>query len=65
MAAWTELGNVRGQLADARHMRDTETDDELKAMARDEIAELEGREDQLLADLRSPSSRAIPTTTAT
>ena len=52
VAAWTELGNVRGQLADARHMRDTETDDELKAMARDEIAELEGREDQLLADLK-------------
>jgi peptide chain release factor 1 len=52
VAAWNELGEVRAQLDGARQMRDSETDEELRAMAREEIAELEGREEQLLADLK-------------
>jgi peptide chain release factor 1 len=52
VAAYRELGEVRGQLAGAREMRDHEADEELKAMARDEIAELESREQQLLDDLK-------------
>jgi peptide chain release factor 1 len=52
VAAWNELGEVRNQLEGARHMRDSEQDEELKAMAREEIAELEAREEQLLADLK-------------
>ena len=52
VAAFRELGEVRDELAGARQMRDSETDDELKAMAREEIAELEARETALLDDLR-------------
>jgi peptide chain release factor 1 len=52
VAAWNELGQVREQLDGARHMRDSEQDEELKAMAREEMAELEARETQLLDDLK-------------
>ena len=52
VAAYRELGEVRAQLAGAREMRDDESDEEMKAMARDEIAELEARETQLIEDLK-------------
>ena len=52
VAAFRELGEVRNELAGARQMRDSETDDELKAMAREEIDALETRETALLDDLR-------------
>jgi peptide chain release factor 1 len=52
VAAYRELGDVRDQLAGARELRDHETDEDLRAMARDEIAELEGREGALLDTLR-------------
>jgi peptide chain release factor 1 len=52
VAAFRELGEVRDQLAGARQMRDSETDDELKAMAREEIEALETRETALVDDLR-------------
>jgi peptide chain release factor 1 len=52
VAAFRELGNVRSQLAGARQMRDAEPDDDMKAMAREEIAELETRETQLVEDLK-------------
>jgi len=50
--AYRELGAVREQLAGARHLRDAESDEELRAMAREEIAELETREAQLVEELR-------------
>jgi peptide chain release factor 1 len=52
VAAYRELGDVRSQLDGARHMRDGEPDEELKALAREEIGELEARETALLDDLR-------------
>jgi peptide chain release factor 1 len=52
VAAFRELSEVRDQLAGARQMRDSETDDELKAMAREEIEALETRETALVDDLR-------------
>jgi peptide chain release factor 1 len=52
VAAYRELGDVRTQLAGAREMRDAETDDEMRAMARDEIAALEARETALIEDLK-------------
>ena len=52
VAAYRELGEVREQLEGARQLRDHESDEDLRAMARDEIAELEGREERLLDDLR-------------
>ncbi len=52
VAAYRELGDVRSQLDGARHMRDGEPDEELKALAREEIGELETRETALLDDLR-------------
>jgi peptide chain release factor 1 len=52
VAAYRELGEVREQLDGARQLRDHEADDELKAMARDEIAALETREEALVSDLR-------------
>ncbi len=47
-----ELLDIRSQLNGARHMRDAEPDDEMKALAREEIASLEAREQALLDDLR-------------
>jgi peptide chain release factor 1 len=52
VAAYRELVDVRAQLAGARELRDAETDDEMKALARDEIAELEARESTLIEDLK-------------
>jgi peptide chain release factor 1 len=52
VAAFRELGDVRTQLAGARQVRDAESDDDMKAMAREEIAELETRETQLVEDLK-------------
>jgi peptide chain release factor 1 len=52
VAAYRELGEVREGLAGARELRDHEADEDLRAMARDEIAELEARETRLLDDLR-------------
>ncbi len=52
VAAYRELHGVRDQLAGAREMRDAESDEDLRALARDEIAELEGRETRLLEDLK-------------
>ena len=52
VAAYRELGEVRDQLAGAREMRDHEADEEIKTMAREEIAELERREQGLLDDLK-------------
>jgi peptide chain release factor 1 len=50
--AFRELGSVREQLAGARQMRDAESDDDMRAMAREEIAELEGRETTLVEELK-------------
>ncbi len=52
VAAYRELVDIREQLAGARQMRDSEPDDDVKAMAREEIATLETRETQLIDDLR-------------
>ncbi len=52
VAAYRELGELRGQLAGAREMRDHESDEELRSMAREEIAQLEAREQGLLDDLK-------------
>jgi peptide chain release factor 1 len=52
VAAYRELNDVRAQLEGARQMRDGETDEDLKAMARDEIAELETRQTTLVEDLK-------------
>ncbi len=52
VAAYRELLDVREQLAGAREMRDGETDDDLRTMAREEIAELETRETGLVEDLK-------------
>jgi peptide chain release factor 1 len=50
--AYRELGDVRSQLDGARQLRDTETDDDMKAMVRDEIAALEARETSILENLK-------------
>jgi peptide chain release factor 1 len=52
VAAYRELGSVRAELDGARQLRDAEPDDELKALAREEITTLEAREAGLLDDLR-------------
>jgi len=52
VAAYRELTEVRDQLTGARQMRDSETDEEIRAMARDEISALEARETALVDDLR-------------
>ena len=50
--AFRELVGVREQLAGAREMRDAEQDDDMRALAREEIAELETRETTLIEDLK-------------
>jgi len=52
VAAFRELNDVRAQLADARQMRDAESDDEMRDLAREEIAALETRETRLIEDLK-------------
>ena len=52
VAAYRQLEEARRELRGAREMRDAESDDELKQMARDEIDRLEALEARLLEDLR-------------
>jgi peptide chain release factor 1 len=52
VGAYRELVDVRSQLEGARHMRDAEPDEDLKTLAREEIASLEARETALVDDLR-------------
>jgi peptide chain release factor 1 len=52
VAAYRQLEEARRELTGAREMRDAETDDDMKQMARDEIDRLEALEARLLADLR-------------
>jgi peptide chain release factor 1 len=52
VAAYRELNDVRDQLAGARQMRDAESDEEMRAMVREEIDALEARETALVDDLR-------------
>ena len=50
--AYRELGEVREQLRGALDMLHAETDEDMKAMARDEVAALERRETRLIEDLK-------------
>jgi peptide chain release factor 1 len=50
--AFRRLEATRDELAGAREMRDAETDDELRTMARDEIERLAADETRLLDELR-------------
>ncbi|HSO28955.1 MAG TPA: peptide chain release factor 1 [Candidatus Sulfomarinibacteraceae bacterium] len=52
VAAYRRLGETQAELAGAREMRDAESDDELKAMAREEIARLESDETRLIEELK-------------
>jgi peptide chain release factor 1 len=52
VAAYRQLEDARRELEGARELRDAETDDDMRAMARDEIDRLEGLEERLLANLR-------------
>ena len=52
VAAYRELTDIREQLEGARQMREHETDDDMKAMAREEIAALEARETDLVEQLK-------------
>jgi len=52
VAAYRELGEVREQLDGARQLRDHESDDDMRTMAREEIAQLEEREQRLVDTLR-------------
>ena len=52
VAAYRQLEEARRELTGAREMRDAETDDDMKQMARDEIDRLEALEERVLADLR-------------
>ncbi len=48
VAAYRQLEEARRELSGAREMRDAESDDELRQMARDEIDRLEALEARLL-----------------
>ncbi len=50
--AYRELNEVREQLHGALDMLHAETDEEMKAMAREEVTTLEARETQLIEDLK-------------
>ena len=52
VAAYRELGDVRDQLHGARDLLHGETDEDMRAMARDEVEALEAREEQLVEDLK-------------
>ena len=53
VAAFRTLTATRGELAGARELRDaSDGDEDLRAMARDEVARLEGDETRLLEELR-------------
>ncbi len=51
-SAYRRLSEVRGELEGARELRDGEADDELRALARDEIGRLEAEETRLLEELK-------------
>src|SRR3954471_13003607 len=50
--AYRALTATRDELVGARQLRDGESDEELRSMAREEIERLEGREEQLTAELK-------------
>jgi peptide chain release factor 1 len=50
--AYRRLQDTRHELAGARELRDGESDEELRAMARDEIARLESDETRLVEELK-------------
>ena len=50
--AFRRLQDVRSQLEGARELRDVEPDEELHAMAKDEVAELEAQEARLVDELK-------------
>jgi peptide chain release factor 1 len=50
--AYRRLEETRRELAGAREMRDSDTDDELRAMARDEVDRLEADETRLVEELK-------------
>jgi peptide chain release factor 1 len=53
VAAFRELGSIQDELAGARELRDSgDGDDELRSMARDEVARLEADEARRLDELR-------------
>jgi peptide chain release factor 1 len=52
VTAYRSLEEIRGELAGAREMRDDETDDELRSLARDEIDRLESDEARLVDELK-------------
>lgn len=52
VGAFRRLGAVREELAGARHLRDAESDDELRALAREEIGRLEADEARLVEELK-------------
>src|SRR5439155_9800727 len=52
VGAYRALKQVRDELAGARELRDAEQEEELRQMAREEVDRLEGREAELLEDLR-------------
>ncbi|HEY6058215.1 MAG TPA: PCRF domain-containing protein, partial [Candidatus Limnocylindrales bacterium] len=52
VAAFRRLQDTRRELADARQMRDSEPDEELRALARDEVEQLSGRAEALEDELR-------------
>ncbi|MFI5198880.1 MAG: PCRF domain-containing protein, partial [Candidatus Limnocylindrales bacterium] len=52
VSAYRELVETTDERAGAREMRDSDTDEELRAMARDEVTRLEDRETGLVAALK-------------
>jgi peptide chain release factor 1 len=52
VAAFRELEGVRAELAGARQLRESEADDEMRTLARDEVDRLERDEQSLLESLR-------------
>ncbi len=50
--AYRRLNDTRAELAGAREMREGDTDEELRAMAHDEVERLTGEEERLLGELR-------------
>ena len=67
VAAFRRLQATREELAGARELRDAgDGDEELKAMAADEITRLTADEARLIDELQgAPAARATRTTTAT
>ena len=65
VAAFRRLEATRAELAGAREMREAETDDELRDMARDEVERLQADELRQLEDLKVLLCRATRTTSAT